>query len=169
MFIAINFNEDTRRRLVVFRDDLQTSSMSGNFSLPENIHLTLAFLGECDAEQTAAAKAVMGEIDFQLFEIRVERIGHFKRQGGDIWWAGIKGTAPLTGLRQRLTEGLGLQGFKLDTRKFSPHVTLGREIMTKASPWQIEAFGETVTKIDLMKSERIRGKLTYTAVYTKGT
>ncbi len=56
----------------------------------------------------------------------------------------------------------------MDGRKYSPHITLGREVVTDAAPWQIEPFGETVTGIDLMKSERIGGKLTYTAIYSKG-
>ena len=34
-------------------------------------------------------------------------------------------------------------------------------------PWEFEPFGETVGAIDLMKSERINGKLTYMAIYAK--
>jgi hypothetical protein len=40
--------------------------------------------------------------------------------------------------------------------------------VTDAVPWQIEPFGEMVYKIDLMKSERINGKLTYTSIYRRG-
>ena len=51
MFIAINFNNDTRSQLLALRDELSGKSESGRFSLPENLHLTLAFLGECDGKQ----------------------------------------------------------------------------------------------------------------------
>jgi hypothetical protein len=44
---------------------------------------------------------------------------------------------------------------------------MGREVVMDTAPWQIEPFGETVSRIDLMKSERVNGKLTYTASYTK--
>ena len=40
--------------------------------------------------------------------------------------------------------------------------------MTDIKPWQIEPFGETVGTIDLMKSERINGKLTYTSIFRRG-
>ncbi len=35
------------------------------------------------------------------------------------------------------------------------------------SPRRIEQFGETVTSVELMKSERINGKLIYTAIFSK--
>jgi len=59
LFIAQNFTPETKSRLLTLRDDLRAQSTRGNFSLPENLHLTLAFLGECDAQQTAAAKQAM--------------------------------------------------------------------------------------------------------------
>ena len=46
LFIAINFNDDTHNRLIALRDELRSRSERGNFSLPENLHLTLAFIGE---------------------------------------------------------------------------------------------------------------------------
>ena len=58
-------------------------------------------------------------------------------------------------------------GFALERRRYSPHITLGREVLTDATPWKIELFGETVARIDLMKSERVQGKLTYTPIFTK--
>ena len=53
-------------------------------------------------------------------------------------------------------------------RKYSPHITLGREVVTDDEPWQMEAFGETARRIELMKPERINGKLTYTKIFEYG-
>jgi len=165
LFIALNFNNETRSRLLTLRDELRSRSERGNYSLPENMHLTIAFLGECDEKQAAAAKTVMDMIDFVPFDANIERIGRFKRDGGDIWWAGLHGSKPLLDLQRGLAERLTNAGFTLDKREYKPHITLGREVVTDAAPWQIEPFGETVTSIDLMKSERIAGKLTYTAIH----
>jgi 2'-5' RNA ligase len=71
----------------------------------------------------------------------------------------------LIGLQRDLTDRLIAAGFSLDKRKYSPHITLGREVVTNAEPWRVEPFGKTVCKIDLMKSERKNGKLTYTVVH----
>ena len=167
LFIAINFIDETRKRLLAMRDELRSLSKRGNYSAPENLHLTLAFLGECDPRQTAVIKSIMDAIGLEPFQISIDRVGRFKRDGGDIWWAGIKPAEPLSTLHGVLTDNLKNAGFILDKRKYNPHVTLGREIVTDAEPWKITPFGETVSCIDLMKSERINGKLAYTSIYGK--
>ena len=147
LFIAINFNTDTRSRLLSLRDELSSRSKRGNFSLPENIHLTLAFLGECDARQTAAAKTAMDAVRFDPFDIHIERIERFKRGGGDIWWAGLRDSRPLSDLHRKLTEILIAAGFSLEKREYKPHITLAREVVTDAFPCRIEPFGETVSSV----------------------
>ena len=164
LFIAVNFNNDTRSRLLALRDELRGKSRRGNFSAPENLHLTLAFLGECDFKQTNVVKSVLCAVNFEPFDLTVDCIGRFKRDGGDIWWTGLRESKPLIALQGELTEKLIATGFSLDMRKYSPHITLGREVVTDAKPWAIEPFAETIGTIDLMKSERINGKLTYTAI-----
>jgi 2'-5' RNA ligase len=168
LFIAINFDDETIARLISLRDELRSHGECGNFTATENLHLTLAFLGECDAKQTADIKNAMNEAAFEPFPISIERVGRFKRDGGDIWWAGAQASKPLIGFQSDLTDKLIGAGFLLDKRKYSPHITLGREVVTKAEPWQITPFGETVKSVDLMKSERINGKLTYTAIFKIG-
>ena len=164
LFIAINFTTDTKNRLSALCNDLRSRSECGRFSLPENLHLTLAFLGDCDGKQIADAKAAMDAANFDPFYLIIERIGHFKREGGDVWWAGVRENKALSDLHMKLTSGLCSQRFNLEKHKYSPHITLGREVKTDALPRLIEPFGEAVSRIDLMKSERINGKLTYTAI-----
>ena len=165
LFIAINFNPKTRSRLVSLRDELRNNSTRGRFSAPDNLHLTLVFLGECDKKQTADAKSAMNAVKFKPFKINIGCIDRFKRRGGDIWWAGISNSKQLTKLYDDLTNKLAEFGFQIENRKFSTHITLGREIITKESSRSFEEFGQTIDKIELMKSERINGKLKYTAIH----
>jgi len=167
LFIAVNFNDDTKKGLLALRDELRSRSGRGRYSAPENLHLTLAFLGGCDVKQTAVVKAVMDEISFAPFVITIDRVGRFKREGGDLWWAGVQEGEALSKLHGDLTDRLMTAGFALDKRRFNPHVTLGREVKANAASWPIRPFGETVTSIELMKSERIDGKLTYTAIHER--
>ena len=166
LFIAINFNSETHSRLLDLLEELRTNSSRGRFAAPENLHLTLAFLGECNEEECNAVKEAVEISTFEPFPVSVDRIGRFRRDGGDIWWAGLKESAPLIKLQQDLTGNLTAMGFTLDSRGFSPHITLGREIVTGAQPCKVEPFGETVSKIDLMLSERVNGKLTYTSIFS---
>ena len=165
LFIAINFNDDTKNTLLGIRDTLRSKSKKGKFTEPENLHLTLAFLGECDASQITAVKAVMDKINFNPFILSIDCIGRFKRDDGDIWWAGVQANKSLHELQLVLSDKLTIAGFTLDKRKFTPHITLGRQVLTNLEPWNITPFGETVICIELMKSERLNNKLTYTAIY----
>ena len=191
LFIAINLNSNTKDGLLALRDELRSGAERGNFSLPENLHLTLAFLDECDHKQAASAKAAMSAVRFEPFELLIERIGRFGGRGVKspgpvghplfkegmggrdagqdeaLWWAGVRVNEPMEQLHRELNDNLIAAGFSLDTRKFSPHITLGRRVVSDAASRRVEPFGETVRHIDLMKSERIAGKLTYTAIFRK--
>ena len=167
LFIAINFNEATRVRLISLRDELQHKAANGRFSAPENLHLTLVFLGECDVKQAMGAKAAMDTVNFEPLVVTIDRVGRFRRDGGDVWWAGVRNDEPLLNLQRNLTDKLISAGFDLEKRKYSPHITLGREVVIKEPPGEIVPFCETVSAIELMKSEHIRGKLTYTVVHEK--
>ncbi len=166
LFIAINFNSETRERLLALRDDLRSRSTRGNFSAPENLHLTLVFIGEISPKKLDKIQAILETVTFSPFDVSIDRLGTFSR--GTLWWAGLREDKLLMDLQHEIEHKLALCGFEMDGRKYSPHITLGREVVTDAAPWRIEPFGETVTGIDLMKSERINGKLTYTAIYSKG-
>jgi 2'-5' RNA ligase len=110
-------------------------------------------------------EAILETVVFEPFDVTVERLGTFSR--GTLWWAGLRKDQPLMDLQYEIEYKLALCGFEMDGRRYKPHITLGREVVTDAAPWRIEPFGEQVRKIDLMKSERINGKLTYTVIFTR--
>jgi 2'-5' RNA ligase len=181
LFVAINFNTETRERLIALREELRSRSRSGNFSRDENLHLTLEFIGECSPKSLDKIKTVMDTVRFEPFTVTIERVGRFiykkfdyyeKCTGestpqGDIWWVGLEENRLLLNLQWELSEHLREAGFEIESHKYSPHITLGREVVTDVKPWAIAPFGETVESIELMKSERVGGRLNYTAVYAK--
>jgi len=164
LFIAINLKEATRNALASLQKGLRQNATRGYFSDPENLHLTLAFLGECDPAEGSAVRTVLSALRFASFPLEINRLGRFRREGGEIWWAGIAESEPLHTLWRDLTKELRTAGFHLEARKFTPHITLAREVVTTEKERTVPPFGETVTQIELMKSERIEGKLTYTAI-----
>jgi 2'-5' RNA ligase len=164
LFIAINFSQTVKSGLLALRDELLTHSERGRFSQPEHLHLTLAFLGECDPQEAQTAKSIINSISFEPFEIIIDRIGYFTRDGGDTWWAGVRENKALSVVQQSLTNKLTTAGFLLEKRSYKPHITLGREVITRESARPIEPFGQKVSAIELMKSERINGKIIYTVI-----
>lgn len=177
LFVAINFSAETRSQLIAFRDELRLQSVSGNFSLDENLHLTLAFLGECGREQVIAAKRVLNAVKFEPFNISIAGGGYLDKGRQNLVFCGLKndvGINKLQRLQFELSTDLSVKGFMLDRRKFWPHITLGREVVWKNTGDQsnfmhvnFPTIEERVSCIDLMKSERINGKLTYTPIFTR--
>ena len=58
LFVAINFNNETRSRLLDLRDELRGKSQRGNFTAPENLHLTLAFIGEVSPKKVGKSLCI---------------------------------------------------------------------------------------------------------------
>lgn len=171
LFIAINLNEDIKRHLMEAIDRLRSKSKGGNFTREENLHLTLVFLGEIGNDRSGAVKSAMNRIKEVPFPLAVSGFGKFKRNGGDIYWAGVEKNTQLFDLQRRLAVVLEEAGFKIEKREFSPHLTLGREVRLLDSSSDI--YGDLnrcrcemgVGRISLMKSERIGGKLVYSEIY----
>ena len=169
LFIAINFPAEIKTIIAQRRDRLKEAACQGNFSFDENLHLTLVFLGECDVRQTNSVKAIMDDTRFEGFILTLDKVGHFNRHGGDVWWIGMKENKALSDLQADLTMRLIQKGFTLEDRKYSPHVTIGREvkIRQRIETQDILHVSFHINNFELMKSERINGKLTYTQVYAK--
>ena len=79
LFVAINFNSDTRSRLVAIQDELRNRSQRGNFTQPGNLHLTLAFIGDVSPRNIDNIKAILETVTFEPFDVSVERLGTFSR------------------------------------------------------------------------------------------
>ena len=169
LFIAINFPDEVKAVVAAFRDLVKRAALRGNFTFDENLHLTLVFLGECNFQQEKSVRDVLNETVFSEFALTIEKTGAFKRDGGHIWWIGLQESKPLSALQADLTQRFIHQGFVLDNRKYTPHVTIGREVIMPAGfvyP-AIERKKFNVTSIELMKSEHIKGKLVYTPIFSK--
>jgi len=172
--MAINFNEEIKASLNEIINRLKEQAIQGNFTLVENLHLTLVFLGEVVPAKVNNIKQLMDKVNIAPFVLTIrDHLGHFKRDGGDIYWLGIDRNNRLFALQKQLSQELMLAGFSIDKREYRPHLTLGRRIILNQQfnqaefsklikPMQIE-----ISKISLMKSERLKGKLTYTEIYAK--
>lgn len=168
LFIAINFDENTRGRLCRVQDRLRAFG-SGNFSHPENLHLTLAFLGDIQPERLGEIYALMDELRFSQLTLSFDRADFFSREDGALWWVGLAADKALLALQRELSERLRQAGFPIESRRFSPHITLARRLKLRAAVDKNQLLGErfstTADRLSLMCSERVEGRLTYTEQY----
>jgi 2'-5' RNA ligase len=173
LFIAINLNDEWKDWLMNAAGVLKSSAVKGRFTPRENLHLTLAFLGEIDASKLALVKHCMDQILERTFLLYLDGLGRFKGKDGDLYWAGVKKNNALLDLQNKLSDALVNAGFSLDNRKFSPHLTLGRQVRLRDESQRMDLInslakegpGMKVNRISLMKSERISGRMVYTEQY----
>ncbi len=169
LFIAVAFPAPLREQLRRAAGRLQGQCLRGSFTLPDNFHLTLAFLGE--TERRAAAESAMDRVSAPGFYLQVGAPGLFRQRGGDLWWLGVEPSPALLEVHRQLTEELGAAGFALERRPFRPHLTLGRQVLLApgfdrpAFARSLPPMGMEVRRITLMQSERIQGRLTYTPLH----
>lgn len=161
IFIAIRFTEVFKSSILDTQDGLKEYGVKGNYTQPENLHLTLAFIGE--TERVEEIKAAVDAVKFEPFVIRTGKMGCFNGRSRVVW-LGIEGEDKVKAIAQQLRRNLDQRGIDYAKGKFSPHITLVRQ--PSEMPLDIDAESEsmTVSNIYVMKSERINGRLVYTAL-----
>lgn len=160
LFVAINFTKEVKSVLLTAIDELKAQVISGNFTSPDNLHLTLAFIGESD--KISAIREAIDRCAVPRFDLAVSGGGHF----GNLCWVGIENNPKLKTLAESLQNDLRKSGFDIENRAFKPHITLARQVeVNKPVSINAKRTAMPVSRISLMKSERINGRLTYTEVY----
>jgi len=170
LFIAVNFEDAFKLRLSRLIEELRKNTLRGNFSRISNLHVTLAFIGETDRREDA--ESALAAVEFSRFDISFDRLSRFRREGGDICWLGVRDDRELKALARAVSGELKQRGFRLEDREFKAHLTLGREVAFKSS-FEPSGFvlpknlSSGVDRISLMKSERVKGLLTYTELSSR--
>lgn len=172
LFTAITFNQNIRDSLCAVIDILRPLTVKGSFTLKENLHLTLNFIGETsDIGSVKQAMELVTSDSRESFDITINGFGRFKSADGDICWMGVEREEHLWRLQKDLADRLKAAGFVLENRAYKPHLTLARRVLLDKAFNEADFTGrlpvlkQRVDKISLMKSEQIKGKLTYTEVY----
>jgi 2'-5' RNA ligase len=125
LFFALWPDETLRSRLVEAAGLLR-KTMSGKWVRPENLHITLAFLGDVSAERLGKVVRIGAETCGSGFTLRLDRAEFWPRNG--IICLGASETPPaLRELAGGLIERLGAAGFAMEKRAFRAHLTLARK------------------------------------------
>jgi len=162
VFIAIDIDKEVQQRLAEIQGKLQKCDADVRWVAPENIHLTLRFLGYVSHPESIFKATEDSVCDIEPFKLFLSKIGVFpdlKRPR--VIWAGIKESKILSVISQNLSGHLEQCGFPEEKRDYRPHLTLGRMRSTKNKERLIRAIkanenwdGGTlmVEKIKVMKS-----------------
>ena len=160
LFIAINLSDEMKNALLDLQNELFDHGVRGRYTTEENLHLTLAFIGEYpDAEPVLDA---MLEVSFKPFELTLDGMGRFE----DLWWAGVKDSVSLAAVARRIRRALAEHEIPFDRKRFSPHITLIRKASGELPGVHPRPVSMTVETISLMRSDRGRNGMIYTELGT---
>ncbi len=111
----------------------------------------------------------MDQLTVPSMRLIFDHVGCFRRDGGDIWWIGLEPNKELLALQKELYHRLTDADLSLDNRRFSPHITLARQVVLGKELDRNKLLGEpfatNADTVSLMLSERTGGRLTYTEQY----
>lgn len=129
-FIAIELPKEIKATLAELQNHLKTSGADIKWVEPENIHLTLKFLGERDEKKIQKiTKTLVGvAAEKKSYLINVASLGGFpKLSSPRVIWVGIdQGDIDTKDIVKALEEEIAKVGIPKEERPFSSHITIGR-------------------------------------------
>jgi 2'-5' RNA ligase len=123
LFFALLPDPDTSVRLYRLGGEL-LGDRRGRRIPPENLHLTLAFLGDVNAERQGCLEREAAALRTPSFTLMLDQAGFWPRK--QLLWAGGVPPAELLELVRALNQGLVNCGLETETRPFRAHLTLAR-------------------------------------------
>ncbi len=178
LFVAIDIEPHVRVRIKQIQNrlvrTLHLTERHLKWVHPEQVHLTLKFLGEvrdamltqvCDAVQRTAA-------DHTAFDVEVKGLGVFGNPAR-IVWAGTGACEPLGRLQAELEDRFAELGWDKENRLFTGHLTLcrvknakaGRQLADAVAAYKDEALGVVgATEVVVYQSRLSSAGPLYTAV-----
>lgn len=123
LFVGIGLPQDIRERLAALRSGVPQA----RWVEPENLHVTLRFIGEVDEGVADDIHDRLAEMRGSAFDLDLAGVGVFgpDRQPSTLW-VGVAKTPELQHLRDKVESAVVRAGQPPETRKFSPHLTLAR-------------------------------------------
>ena len=160
LFIAIEFQKNIIDTLTDLQEDLRNCGVRGRFTPPENLHMTLAFIGEYGNPEEILD--IMNRVAFEPFVLKLEGLQHYR----DMFFARISDNPALNAYVRRLRRNLAEWDIPYDRKKFSPHITLMRKASFQKGvdgiPVIVPQKEIFVERISLFRSERGKHGMIYT-------
>lgn len=129
-FICLEIPASIKERIAALQNSLRGIDAQVSWVKPENIHLTIRFLGDVPTERIDSVREAAGRAALLVnsFEIEVGGAGCFpSKKNPRVLWIGLASiTEPLKQLRRAVEDELAREGFAREERGFSPHLTIGR-------------------------------------------
>ena len=165
-FVAVNLDPELKGALARVQERLKATRADVGWVKPENLHLTLKFLGHVEESRSGLIVEAVGAATqgYGSFHLALGGLGAFPQpRAARVVWVGVsRGAEALAALQAKIEVGLEPLGFPREERPFTAHLTLGRvrgparreQLAVALTSMAAEALGEMVVdRIELMKSD----------------
>ncbi len=152
LFVALPLPQAIRKTLA----SLCAGLPGARWVPPENMHVTLRFLGELSGDVIDDVDAALSGISAPAFSLALGGVGHFGNGARPrAIWAGVARDPALFHLHDKIESAVVRAGLAPDRQKFTPHVTLSRPKGTsipklqdylsahslfRSDPWEVSRF-----------------------------
>lgn len=120
LFVAVELSAELRHVLAQLEETLESCG-SLRFVKPDNVHLTLKFLGEVRDEKLQQVKEALATVKMSEVKLSTTKIGLFS----GVFWLGVKLNSELAQLQQAVQRAV-LPFALRDPRSYKPHLTIAR-------------------------------------------
>lgn len=129
IFIAALLDDDTRRHISDYITSMEGRISGVKWERQEKLHITLKFLGEIEQSKLPGIYNVVDSAcaDMAKIDMAVSHFGAFPNLSRPrVLYTGFDESEQINKLQQSIDSGLTDCGFAPESRKFIPHVTIGR-------------------------------------------
>jgi RNA 2',3'-cyclic 3'-phosphodiesterase len=163
LFVALDLPDAVRRALAELIANLKPKSRGARWVQPENLHITLKFIGHVGNEKLSPIQSELSSIHAaQPIELHFRGMGFFPNERRpSAFWCGVAGSPNLVELAADINRALVPLSIEAETRPFTPHLTLARfksdkgvrEVVQAATDMKSTDFGAaTETNFHLYES-----------------
>jgi 2'-5' RNA ligase len=151
VFVALDLPDDVRDAI----EDLQDVLPVGRPVAPENLHLTLCFLGEQPEDAIEAAHDALSSVRRPVFTLELAGVGTFGRISPNVVFADVVQCAALIDFQKALVRSLRHAGLEFQRQRFRPHVTLAR-LPKDLAPHDLARLGDFLAGYAAFRSSGFR-------------
>jgi 2'-5' RNA ligase len=164
-FIAVEVPGPMRRSIGEMIENLRKSGSDVKWLPPDNVHMTLKFLGSTEESLLEALRESLFKklSPYSPFYIRISGVGCFPdERRPKVVWVGAHESGQVRDVQRDIEAEMVKFGFPSEERTFSPHLTIGRvksrkkmdDLLKMLDEYRQVSFGDIeVRGVTLMKSE----------------
>lgn len=161
LFIALQLSEELKEALLDVTDAMRAQGIRASYVPEENLHVTLAFIGEVAPGMIPAIEDAICSVPFTPLSLATGEIGNF----GNLLYVGLAENDRLHKYVALLRQALDEFDIAFDHKKFRPHITIARKVEGER-PFHLQVKKEHMTAhgVSLFRSDRVRGGMRYTEI-----